>query len=117
MDWLGWFDAHDYEIARQVLQRGVGALAFVAFLSTLNQFRPLLGEHGLLPVPELLRLARRLRGPSVFRWGYTDRRLVAVAVTGHGARGIRRRRACRSSGRRGCRCSCSSRSGSGTSRS
>ena len=82
MDWLDWFDAHDYEIARQVVQRGVGALAFVAFLSTLNQFRPLLGEHGLLPVPELLRLAPRLRGPSVFRWGYTDRRLVALAVAG-----------------------------------
>ncbi|HEX6365757.1 MAG TPA: lipase maturation factor family protein [Agromyces sp.] len=82
MDWVGWFDAHDYEIARQVLQRGVGALAFVAFLSTLNQFRPLLGEHGLMPVPELLRRASRLRGPSVFRWGYTDRRLVALAVAG-----------------------------------
>ena len=82
MDWLDWFDAHDYEIARQVLQRGVAALAFVAFLSTLNQFRPLLGEHGLLPVPELLRIARRLRGPTLFRWGYTDGRLVAIAVTG-----------------------------------
>ncbi|MFE6256739.1 lipase maturation factor family protein [Agromyces sp. NPDC057865] len=82
MDWLDWFDAHDYEIARQVLQRGVAALAFVAFLSTLNQFRPLLGEHGLLPVPELLRIARRLRGPTLFRWGYTDGRLVAIAITG-----------------------------------
>lgn len=82
MDWLDWFDAHDYEIARQVLQRGVAGLAFVAFLSTLNQFRPLLGEHGLLPVPELLRIARRLRGPSLFRWGYTDRRLVAIAIAG-----------------------------------
>ena len=82
MDWVGWFDGHDYEIARQVLQRGVAALAFVAFLSTLNQFRPLLGEHGLLPVPELLRRVSRLRGPTLFRWGYTDRRLVAVAVTG-----------------------------------
>ncbi|WP_448809053.1 lipase maturation factor family protein [Agromyces bauzanensis] len=82
MDWLDWFDAHDYEIARQVLQRGVAALAFVAFLSTLNQFRALLGEHGLLPVPELIRLAPKLRGPSLFRWGYTDRRLGAVAVTG-----------------------------------
>ena len=82
MDWLDWFDAHDYEIARQVLQRGVGALAFLAFLSTLNQFRPLLGEHGMLPVPELLRLAPRLRGPSVFRWGYTDRRLVSLAIAG-----------------------------------
>lgn len=82
MDWTTWFDAHDYEIARQILQRGVGALAFVAFLSTLNQFRPLLGEHGLLPVPELLERVSRLRGPSVFRWGYTDRRLVAVAAAG-----------------------------------
>jgi hypothetical protein len=82
VDWLDWFDAHDYEIARQVVQRGVAALAFVAFLSTLNQFRPLLGEHGLLPVPELLRRASRLRGPSLFRWGYTDRRLIAIAVAG-----------------------------------
>lgn len=82
MDWTAWFDADDYEVARQVLQRGVGALAVIAFWSTLNQFRPLLGEHGLLPVPELLRRASRLRGPSLFRWGYTDRRLVAVAVTG-----------------------------------
>ncbi|MFC6354590.1 lipase maturation factor family protein [Luethyella okanaganae] len=79
---LGWFEAHDYEIARQVLQRGVAALACVAFLSTLNQFRALLGERGLLPVPELLERASRLRGPSVFRWGYTDRRLVMVAITG-----------------------------------
>ena len=68
MDWLDWFDAHDYEIARQVLQRGVGALAFMAFLSTLNQFRPLLGEHGLLPVPELLRLAaERLEARGGFK--------------------------------------------------
>lgn len=82
MDWFGWFDAHDSEIAREVLQRGVAALALVAFVSTLNQFRPLLGEHGLLPVPELLRRSSRLRGPSVFRCGYTDRLLVAVAVSG-----------------------------------
>ncbi|KQM82656.1 lipase maturation factor family protein [Agromyces sp. Leaf222] len=81
-DWFGWFDAHDSEIAREVLQRGVAALALVAFVSTLNQFRPLLGEHGLLPVPELLRRASRLRGPSVFRWGYMDRRLVVVATAG-----------------------------------
>lgn len=86
MDSTAWFDAHDYEVARQVLQRGVAALAVVAFVSTLNQFRPLLGERGLLPVPELLRRASapgaRLRGPSLFRWGYSDRRLVVVAATG-----------------------------------
>lgn len=82
LDWLAWLDARDYEIAREILQRGVAALAVVAFWSTLNQFRPLLGERGLLPVPELMRLVSKLRGPSVFRWGYTDRRLVAVATAG-----------------------------------
>ncbi|WP_308799055.1 lipase maturation factor family protein [Agromyces silvae] len=81
-DWVDWLDAWDYEIAREILQRGVALLAVVAFWSTLNQFRPLLGERGLLPVPELLRAVRRLRGPSVFRWGYTDRGLVGVATAG-----------------------------------
>ncbi|QEO13759.1 lipase maturation factor family protein [Agromyces intestinalis] len=83
LGWLGWLGAGDHEIGRQVLQRGVAAIAVVAFWSTLNQFRPLLGEHGLLPVPQLVRATGgRLRGPSLFRWGYTDRRLVAVATIG-----------------------------------
>ena len=83
------FGAVDFEFARQVLQRGIAALYVVAFLSTLNQFRPLLGEHGLLPAPELLSWARtsargrRLLGPTVFRYAeYTDRRLVALCVAG-----------------------------------
>lgn len=83
------FAAVDFELARQVLQRGIAALLLVAFLSTLNQFRPLLGEHGLLPAPDLLawaaaskRRARMLR-PTLFRLiRYTDRRLAALCVTG-----------------------------------
>ncbi|WP_127792660.1 lipase maturation factor family protein [Agromyces sp. LHK192] len=83
-DLLAVLGAGDYTIAREILQRGVAALAIVAFASTLNQFRPLLGEHGLLPVPALLRATGgRLRGPSLFRWWrYTDRRLVAVCWVG-----------------------------------
>jgi hypothetical protein len=105
-DWFSWFDAGDSDLARQVLQRGIAALFLLAFLSSLNQFRALLGERGLLPVPELLDavhraeaaaaeratsdrvpLLRRTRsrgypGPTLFRWGYTDRRLVAVCVAG-----------------------------------
>ncbi|MDL5351552.1 lipase maturation factor family protein [Microbacterium sp. zg-YB36] len=83
------FAAVDFEFARQVLQRGIPALYFVAFLSTLNQFRALLGERGLLPAPELLSWvaasARRARmvGPTLFRRvRYTDRRLVALCVAG-----------------------------------
>jgi hypothetical protein len=83
------FAAVDFELARQVLQRGVAALFFVAFLSTLNQFRPLLGERGLLPAPDLLdwaaadRRRQKLLRPTLFRWvRYTDRRLVALCLAG-----------------------------------
>ena len=82
MDWAAWFDAPDYEFARQVLQRGVAALYFVAFLSSLNQFPALLGERGLLPVPDYLEAFSRLRRPTLFRWRYSDRLLRAVCGTG-----------------------------------
>ena len=80
--WLDWFDAQDYEFARQVLQRGVAGLFFVAFLSSLNQFPALLGERGLLPVPDFLEAFSRFRRPTLFRWRYSDRLLRAVCVTG-----------------------------------
>ncbi|MCP2636209.1 lipase maturation factor family protein [Microbacterium sp. HD4P20] len=81
--------AVDFEFARQVLQRGIAALFVVAFASSLNQFRPLLGEHGLLPAPDLLdwarsstRAAKMLRPTLFLRVRYTDRRLVALCVFG-----------------------------------
>ncbi|SDX44348.1 Lipase maturation factor [Arthrobacter sp. cf158] len=82
MEWLSWFDARDYEFARQVLQRGTAALYLVAFLSTLNQFPALLGERGLLPVPDFLGLARRLDRPTLFTRHYSDRFLRAVCWAG-----------------------------------
>lgn len=79
---VDWFWAPDYELARQILQRGVAAIYLIAFLSSANQFRVLVGEHGLLPVPELLKHKRFVRGPTLFRWRYSDRLLVAVCVLG-----------------------------------
>ena len=83
------FAAVDFFLAREVLQRGIAALYFVAFLSTLNQFRPLLGERGLLPAPELLawvtssKARRRMLRPTLFtRIRYTDRRLAVLCWTG-----------------------------------
>jgi hypothetical protein len=83
------FAAVDFAFARQVLQRGVAALFLVAFVSSLNQFRPLLGERGLLPATELLAWARsspragRMLRPTLFRRvRYTDRRLVALCAGG-----------------------------------
>ncbi|WP_426999120.1 lipase maturation factor family protein [Pseudarthrobacter sp. N5] len=82
MDWASWFDAPEYEFARQVLQRGFAVLYFIAFLSSLNQFPALLGERGLLPVPDYLEGRSRLRRPSLFRWRYSDRLLRGVCCTG-----------------------------------
>lgn len=83
------FAAVDFGFAREVLQRGIAALFAVAFLSSLNQFRPLLGEHGLLPAPAMLdwvgssRTRRRMLHPTLFtRIRYTDRRLVVLCAIG-----------------------------------
>jgi hypothetical protein len=85
MDWgslADWLAAPDYEFARQVLQRGIAAVFLIAFVSTANQFPVLLGERGLLPAPQLLEHPALLRGPTLFRWHYSDRLLRAVAWIG-----------------------------------
>ncbi|WP_353987455.1 lipase maturation factor family protein [Ruicaihuangia caeni] len=83
MEWLEWFDAHDFEFARQVVQRGTAALYLIAFLTTVQQFPALLGEKGLLPATELLKHPRYLRSPTIFKhWRYTDRRLIALCIVG-----------------------------------
>jgi hypothetical protein len=79
---MHWLHAPDYWLARLVIQRGLGAVYFIAFLVTLDQFRPLLGERGLLPVPRFLEVVRFREAPSLFHWRYSDRLLVGVAVTG-----------------------------------
>jgi hypothetical protein len=69
-------------ITRLLLQRGMAAIYLVAFLSVKLQFKPLLGEHGLLPVPAFLQGVRFRDAPSLFHWRYSDRLLDAVAWTG-----------------------------------
>ena len=76
------FHASDLWLARLVLQRGLGFCYLLAFLVALAQFRPLLGEHGLLPVPRFLARARFRDAPSVFHLRYSDGLLVAVALVG-----------------------------------
>jgi Lipase maturation factor len=81
-DWLDWWASDDYDVARQVLQRGFGALFVVGFTVVLNQFRPLCGERGILPAPVYAARATWRDGPSLFLWRYSDRMLVATAWTG-----------------------------------
>jgi len=78
---MDWFSADGFELARQVLQRGIAAVYLIAFLSAAAQFPALLGEQGLLPVPRYLGWSGA-RGPTLFRRRYSDRLLLAVAWTG-----------------------------------
>src|SRR6266542_3975915 len=77
-----WFSAPDYAISRLVVGRGLAAIYLIAFVVALRQFRPLLGEHGLLPVPDFLRAVRFRTAPSIFHWHYSDRAVVVVAWVG-----------------------------------
>jgi hypothetical protein len=77
-----WFSAENYTLARFVFQRALGVIYLVAFLVALNQFRALLGDHGLLPVRTFLRGSSFRRAPSIFHWHYSDRFFLLVAAAG-----------------------------------
>ena len=47
-------------------QRGLAAIYLFAFMVVLQQFKPLLGELGLLPVPLFLKHTSFRETPSVF---------------------------------------------------
>src|SRR5207248_8751951 len=63
---MDWLQASDYWLTRLVIERVLGVIYCVAFLVALNQFRPLLGEKGLLPVPLFLSRVSFLQAPSLF---------------------------------------------------
>lgn len=69
-------------VARLVVQRGMAAIYLVAFLSVLHQFKPLLGERGLLPVPEYLQRIHCRSAPGLFCAHYSDRMLDGVGWAG-----------------------------------
>lgn len=69
-------------ITRLLLQRGIAGIYLVAFIVVLRQFKPLLGERGLLPVPAYLKHVTFREAPSIFCWKYSDRGLDVVAWTG-----------------------------------
>src|SRR3989441_516464 len=80
---MDWLDAPDYWLTRFVFERALGGIYLVAFLVAVNQFRPLLGERGLLPAPEFIRAVPFRASPTLFRLiGYSDRRLLVVAWAG-----------------------------------
>src|SRR6266571_5370699 len=82
MDRVSWFSAPGYWLSRLLFERALAAIYLIAFIVVLNQFRPLLGERGLTPVPRFAAVARGRRVPSLFVLRYSDALLLAVAWAG-----------------------------------
>jgi hypothetical protein len=78
--------------SRWLFERALALIYFTAFLVAVNQFVPLLGKHGLLPVPEWVRHVPFRASPTFFYLFPTDAAfrtaawlgvtLSAVALTG-----------------------------------
>jgi hypothetical protein len=74
--------APDYSLARLVIERGLGLIYLIAFVVALRQFPALCGERGLEPARAFLARTTFLDAPSLFHWGYTDRRLRTACWVG-----------------------------------
>ncbi|MFD8565280.1 lipase maturation factor family protein [Streptomyces sp. NPDC059639] len=80
---MHWFPASDSAwLGRLVFQRGLAALYLVAFAGAAHQFRALIGERGMLPVPRFLERVPWRRAPTVFRLCFSDRFFAGCAWGG-----------------------------------
>src|SRR5579875_4032175 len=79
---MGWFTAPEYWLGRLVLERGVAAVYLIAFLAAACQFRALLGEHGMLPIPRYLARQSFWQAPSLFHSHYSDRFFSGISWFG-----------------------------------
>ncbi|MFE2641194.1 lipase maturation factor family protein [Streptomyces nigra] len=79
---MDWFVAPEYETSRLVFQRALAGVYLVAFLTAALQFRALLGERGLLPVPRFVARVPFRAAPSLFQLHYSDRFFAGGAWAG-----------------------------------
>lgn len=79
---MGTGDLTQYWLTRFCFQRFLGFVYLIAFLVTLHQFRPLIGEQGLLPVPLFLNRVKFWEAPSLFWIEDSDRFLSLLAWGG-----------------------------------
>src|SRR5579871_229601 len=63
---MNWYGSESFLLVRAGLQRGLALVFLIAFLNAVNQFKPLLGERGLLPVPQFIQEISFGDSPSLF---------------------------------------------------
>ncbi len=79
---MEWFGDGDYWLSRLVFQRALAGVYLVAFLTAALQFRALIGERGMLPVPEFVRRVPMRVAPGLFQLRYSDRLFALCAWAG-----------------------------------
>ncbi|MEU3059791.1 lipase maturation factor family protein [Streptomyces subrutilus] len=79
---MDWFTAPGYWLGRLVFQRALAGVYLFAFVGAALQFRALIGERGMLPVPRYVRRVPFRRAPSLFGLRYSDRLFAGCAWTG-----------------------------------
>ncbi|BBX22703.1 membrane protein [Mycolicibacter terrae] len=77
-----WSGESGYWLGRLVLERGIAAIYVIAFVAAARQFRALIGEHGMLPVPRYLRRRPFRVTPSIFHLYYSDRFFAGICWLG-----------------------------------
>ena len=77
-----WLSGPGYWLGRLVLERGIAAVYVIAFIAAARQFRALIGEHGMLPVPQYLRRRPFRLAPTIFHLHYSDRFFAGVCWLG-----------------------------------
>jgi hypothetical protein len=77
-------DARSAWLPRLFLERGIALICLTAFLVALNQWRALLGDHGLLPVRLFVKQIPFREAPSFFYLWPGDRAAVITAWLGIG---------------------------------
>lgn len=71
-----------YWLTRFCFQRLLGFIYLAAFLVTLNQFRPLIGAHGLVPAQLFMKRVKFWEAPSLFWLNSSDSFLALIAGAG-----------------------------------
>ncbi len=75
-----------YWLTRLIFTRALALVYLIAFLCALNQFRPLLGEHGLLPVTSFVQRVPFRATPSLFYlspkdWAFSAAAWIGISIS------------------------------------
>src|SRR5499427_4269300 len=71
-----------YWLTRLVFQRGLALVYLIAFFVAARQFVPLVGEHGLLPVPRFVAEVPFFASPSLFFLAPKDAAFIGASWLG-----------------------------------